>query len=197
MNPETNKAVPANHLPSKQINLRVSTPEEGHRVFADAIASPGVAALRVISASLSEADCNRVDSPSMLAALRDQAELVRVGDMANLEAMLTNQATALQTLSARLIELGMAQSALPQMEAMLRLGLKAQSQARTTVEAIAMLKNPPVVYAKQANIANGPQQVNNGVEGVSRMREIKNLRTKLLEARGGQRMDPRAQGKTG
>ena len=25
------------------------------------------------------------------------------------------------------------------------------------------MKNPPVVFARQANIANGPQQVNNGV----------------------------------
>ncbi len=32
---------------------------------------------------------------------------------------------------------------------------------RATCEAIAVLKNPPV-FARQANIAHGPQQVNNG-----------------------------------
>jgi hypothetical protein len=37
----------------------------------------------------------------------------------------------------------------------------AQSQCRTTCETLALLKNPPV-FARQANIANGPQQVNNG-----------------------------------
>src|SRR5690606_26950893 len=44
----------------------------------------------------------------------------------------------------------------------MRLALKAQSQCRTTLETLAAIKNPPVVFAKQANIAHGPQQVNNG-----------------------------------
>jgi hypothetical protein len=45
----------------------------------------------------------------------------------------------------------------------LRLALKAQSQSRATVETLATVKNPPVVYAKQANFAAGAQQVNNGI----------------------------------
>jgi hypothetical protein len=47
-------------------------------------------------------------------------------------------------------------------ERYLRLALKAQSQSRATLETLSAIKNPPVVYAKQANIAHGPQQVNNG-----------------------------------
>ena len=42
----------------------------------------------------------------------------------------------------------------------MRLALKAQAQARSTAEALALLKNP-MPYIRQANIANGPQQVNN------------------------------------
>jgi hypothetical protein len=45
----------------------------------------------------------------------------------------------------------------------MRLALKAQSQSRATVETLAAIKNPPVVYARQANFAAGHQQVNNGV----------------------------------
>jgi hypothetical protein len=30
-----------------------------------------------------------------------------------------------------------------------------------TLETLATIKNPPVVFARQANIAQGPQQVNN------------------------------------
>jgi hypothetical protein len=41
---------------------------------------------------------------------------------------------------------------------------------------------------RQANIAHGPQQVNNGVEG-SHAREIENQQTKLLEAEHGERLD--------
>jgi hypothetical protein len=44
----------------------------------------------------------------------------------------------------------------------MRLALKAQSQCRATLETLSAIKNPPVVFARQANITNGPQQVNNG-----------------------------------
>jgi hypothetical protein len=44
----------------------------------------------------------------------------------------------------------------------MRVALKAQNQCRMTLETLATVTNPRVVYAKQANIANGPQQVNNG-----------------------------------
>jgi hypothetical protein len=37
---------------------------------------------------------------------------------------------------------------------------KAQAQCRATFETIALSKNPPV-FARQANIAQGPQQINN------------------------------------
>jgi hypothetical protein len=42
----------------------------------------------------------------------------------------------------------------------MRMALKAQSQCRQTLETLATIKNPPVVFARQANIAQGPQQVN-------------------------------------
>ena len=47
-------------------------------------------------------------------------------------------------------------------ETYVRLALKAQAQCRATLETLATIKNPPVVYARQANIAAGRQQVNNG-----------------------------------
>lgn len=54
----------------------------------------------------------------------------------------------------------------------------------------ATIKNPPVIFAKQANIANGPQQVNNGtMPEASRARENKKQQSKLLEADNGERMD--------
>jgi hypothetical protein len=53
----------------------------------------------------------------------------------------------------------------------MKLALRAQSQSRQTVEALIVAKNPPVPIAKQANIANGPRQVNNNAAGVPRARE--------------------------
>ena len=48
-------------------------------------------------------------------------------------------------------------------EAYMRMALKAQAQCRATVETLATIKNPSVVFARQANIAQGPQQVNNAM----------------------------------
>jgi len=68
------------------------------------------------------------------------------------------------------------------METYLKLALRAQSQCRATLETLAAIKNPPVVFAKQANIANN-QQVNNGeAVPVARAGKIENAPTELLEA---------------
>ena len=52
------------------------------------------------------------------------------------------------------------------------------------------MQNPPTVFARQANIANGPQQINNGLppETVARASENQSRPNKLLEAHG-ERMD--------
>ena len=56
-------------------------------------------------------------------------------------------------------------------ERYMRLALKAQGQCRATLETLAAIKNPPVIFAKQANIAHGPQQVNNdGFQNSTRTR---------------------------
>ena len=86
----------------------------------------------------------------------------------------------------------------------LRLALKAQGQCRATLETLAALKNPPAaVFAQQANIAHGPQQVNNGVpaqdcERPVRMRAIRQLgQNELLEYQDGDRLDTGAAGAAG
>lgn len=62
----------------------------------------------------------------------------------------------------KLAETGLQADLLRQQETALRLALKAQSQCRATLETLANIKNPPVVYAKQANVTTNPQQINNG-----------------------------------
>ena len=75
----------------------------------------------------------------------------------------------------------------------LKLALRAQSQCRATWEALATIKNPPVAgYVRQANIAHGPQQVNNASaapDGAPRAGENPNLQNKLLEETDGERLD--------
>lgn len=53
------------------------------------------------------------------------------------------------------------------LEAFLGLALKAQAQSRATILTLVDLKYPrQVAFVKQANIANGAQQMNNGAPGV-------------------------------
>ena len=100
-----------------------------------------------------------------IAELRKKAEKVQAGDLSGMESLLVAQAIALDSIFtelARRAALDMGEY-INAADTYMRLALKAQSQCRTTVEALAEIKNPrPVAFVKQANIANGPQQVNNG-----------------------------------
>lgn len=119
---------------------------------------------------------------------------VTKGDMREPERMLMGQAMALQTIFANLTNraaLNMGEH-LDATDRYMRLALKAQAQCRATLETLAMLKNPPVVIARQANVTTGPQQINNGMAAPSRAREIESQPNELLEANHGERMDTRA-----
>ena len=99
--------------------------------------------------------------------------------MAQAEAMLINQASSLQALFVRLSERAMEQTQMPNLEGFMRLALRAQSQCRATLETLAAIKNPPIVYARQANVTTGPQQINNGAAAPTRAREIENEQNQL------------------
>ena len=76
-------------------------------------------------------------------------------------------------------------------ETYMRLALKAQTQCRATLETLAAIKNPqPVAFVRQANIAHGPQQVNNSSSvDTSRAEKSENQPNKLLEQQHGGRGD--------
>jgi hypothetical protein len=65
-----------------------------------------------------------------------------------------------------------------------------RTEGQATLETLAQIKNPsPVEFVRQANIANGPQQVNNGAGAASRAENFENQPSKLLEPTHGQRLD--------
>ena len=83
--------------------------------------------------------------------------------MTSIEAMLVAQANSLQTMFVSLRRKAVNSSMLPQYTAFMNLALKAQSQSRATIQALTELKYPKqATFVKQANIANGHQQINNG-----------------------------------
>jgi hypothetical protein len=162
--------------------------KERARNYARLVMAPEVAAYRIISnAEKKTGLADAMDVPSLIEELRQDAAAVNRGDLSQAEAMLINQATALQTLFGRLSELGLAAEYLNQFETYMRMALRAQAQCTRTLEVLSALKNPPVVIAKQANVTTGPQQNNFGVPSRTRETEIKP--TELLEAIDGERLD--------
>lgn len=98
--------------------------------------------------------------------LRANGDAVVAGDLGRVERMLIGQAITLDTIFANLAERASRQEHLKNMETYMRLAMKAQAQCRATAEALALLKNPQP-YIRQANIAQGPQQVNNSYASAS------------------------------
>ena len=122
--------------------------------------------------------------------LGKQCALASNGDLERAEAILTAQSHTLDAIFHYLARRARGAEYLSHLETYLRLGLKAQSQCRATLETLAAIKNPsPVAFVRQANIAHGPQQVNNAPAEAPRARETENPPNKLLEKQPNERMD--------
>ena len=138
-------------------------------------------------------------------ALKGKIETVQAGDMTTIEAMLIGQAQALQTMFVCLGRQAVSKTQLAQYTAFMNLALKAQSQSRATIQALVELKYPKQTnFVKQANIANGHQQINNNAPAADHKetstrapahtpaKEINNQPNELLEVNNGsQNMDGR------
>ena len=137
------------------------------------------------------------DLNALIEGLQDNCENVHAGDLQSIETMLVTQAKALQTIFTSLARKAHDQTYQKHYEAILGLALKAQAQSRATITALVDLKFPrQATYVKQANIAHGAQQVNNGTAPQqfrdqyahthAPAKEIENPQNKLLEATHGQ-----------
>ena len=146
-----------------------------------------------------------VDMSELVKGFSDSCKRVNNGDRSTLEAMLVSQAMALQTVFTSLVCRAQVQTQQRHLEAFMGLAFKAQAQSRATISALVDLKHPrQATFVKQANIAHGPQQVNNGTtvganpelsaKSNPHGKEINHAPNKLLEVDHGQssgRMDTR------
>ena len=151
----------------------------------------------------------------LVTEMRKAGGEVVAGDMGRVERMLVNQAMTLDAIFNNMAQRSGKQDSFKGIEVLMRLALKAQAQARSTAEALALLKNP-MPYIKQANMTTGPQQVNNSYAGTPSHSGIQSGGTlehsaraqagagnsqsepnKLLEADHGQRLDIGAQAAAG
>jgi hypothetical protein len=138
-----------------------------------------------------------IDLIDAIDCLRDKIKGITDGDMKPIEAMLIGQAQALQTMFVCIGKLASEKTSLQQYTAFMNLALKAQSQSRATIQALTELKYPKqATFVKQANIANGNQQVNNGslptsthTPAPARAFENQNQPNELLEGQHNEWLD--------
>lgn len=121
------------------------------------------------------------------------------GDMKQVEAMLMSQAQALQAMFMNFSRRALNQDYQKNLESFFGMALKAQNQCRMTLQTLAEVKNPRVaVFAGQANVSHGPQQVNNGAMPHAReTAKTVNMTNELLEQDNGEWLDTRAPGTAG
>lgn len=126
---------------------------------------------------------DKLDGLDLLRELRQAGAEAVAGKLERYERMLACQAISLDSLFHDLAQRAGNQGDVKKLEVFMRLALKAQSQARATIETLAAVKYP-APYIRQANIAHGHQQVNNGPIG-ARAEKTKTAPNELLEATDG------------
>jgi hypothetical protein len=163
------KARSTTHSPTTLV-VKEQPGETPARSMARAMMAPEVQAAATIQ-TFAKSD---YDLQGFIDELSAQIDAVNAGDMKRAEGILITQAHTLNELFHALahraaMNMGEYFNAA---ERYMRLALKAQSQCRATLETLSAIKHPPVVYARQANIAHGHQQVNNGIPSRTRETEI-------------------------
>ncbi len=180
--------------PDRQLNIKAQPGKSDALRLAEVSLDPAANASAVVQ-SFNVGTFGKTAISETYETLSESVRKVRGGDMAGPEALLVTQADSLNAIFTELTRraaLNMGEY-INASERYMRLALKAQAQCRATIETLAAIKSPPVVFARQANISNGPQQVNNGAPP-SRADDSASKPNELLEHRIEPRLDPGAAG---
>ena len=124
-----------------------------------------------------------LDLADCMARLVFETQKVQGGNLASVEATLMAQAMTLNAMFTQLARETSKMTIVDHIDRFTRLAFKAQSQCRATFETLAAIKNPTMVFARHANIAQGPQQVNNTVT-IARAGNPESEQIEQLEAHG-------------
>jgi hypothetical protein len=184
----------------KQSNEAAIKPRNNIEVRKDINEAPDDAVARTVTrpevqaaVTIQQWQCNVSEVNALVKTLSLQVDDVTNGSMKRPEVMLLMQAHTLDELFNNLARKAHRQEYMPNHDAFMRMALKAQNQCRMTLETLSNIKNPPVIFAKQANISNN-QQINNSVPAPSQAEENKNRQNKILEHTHGERLDTRTKG---
>jgi hypothetical protein len=164
--------------------------EEFRELAAETNLSPSLSAAVLIKRTRDvrtmSPDGESVHIPSLeevRSALLGKIKNIQDGDMTGMEAMLVSQAHVLDALFQDLAGRALRQEGLRHFEGMMKLALRTQSQCRTTIETLSVVKNPRqvVAFVKQANIAEMQQVNNNPAQDVAPAGEKEDTPNKVIE----------------
>ncbi len=186
-NPKAHKnKTPAIVSDKNTLKIKQDNEKSHDRAIADiALCSTTINA--ITSRNFNKHFIGETDLTETIASMFDKIKAVNNGNIKELEATLTAQATSLDAIFNELARrscMNMGEH-LSATEIYMRLALKAQAQCARTIEVLAAMKNPPVIFVKQANITNGNQQINNGSlpsNSHSHAGKIVNKKNQVLEA---------------
>jgi hypothetical protein len=158
------------------VKLSVRDGQSKEEALAEFWLSPSTMGASVIDAYKKNVQGDELSFEMALDVLKNNTKSINAGEVEKIEAMLMCQANALEVMFSYLARKALAQQYFNQYQANIQLALKAQNQCRTTLQTLIQLKQPnQTAFIKQANIANGNQQVNNNFI------TSENLQNKLLD----------------
>ena len=139
------------------------TPEQLKKFHAKFYISPEVSNAGVVVAFNESYLDKEIEYADVLDVINDiTQQLTQENTLEYAERLLMSQGMALNNLFVSLVKKAETEDTnIKRFETFMRLALKSQSQCRATLETLAAVKNPPVVFANTANIAQN-QQINNG-----------------------------------
>ncbi len=174
-----NKAV----FPKQNSRVLIIRNEKGKsevRKLAEVMLSPTVLNTLTVQSFVKSID--EIDLTEAVAIMDEKSDKIIDGDLSELESTLTAQVVSLNAIYNTLADRSVVNMGhyLKSSEVYMRLALKAQAQCARTVEVLVAMKNPPIVFAEQANIAQGHQQINNGNQSPTYVGKTKNPANELL-----------------
>ncbi len=127
---------------------------------------------------------DKIDLSDILDSLQQSSEQLQSDAPLHLtENILISQAQSLNVMFCDLAIKANNQKHIDNMDKFLKLALKAQSQCRATLETLANIKNPPIVFAKHANIAHyhqiNNQQVNHTAQSEQTSEPVQQAQTAI------------------
>jgi hypothetical protein len=175
---------------TQTLNIKNDKGKSDQRKMAEVQLSPTILNT-VTTQCLTKSIIGEVDLTEAIEVMKEKSEKIIAGDLSELESTLTAQIISLNVIFNALARKSTNCEFMSQMETNMRLALKAQTQCARSIEVLAALKNPPIVFAKQANIAHGHQQVNNGVQPTTHAGKTINSSNELLNEADNATLDTR------